>query len=142
MTATFEQAYDEVLTTFKTAWDVPGHPVDYPNVTPTLTVPPAGDSSPWARVTITGLPPSARSLTGLSTARYTRNGLLIVQIFVPLGEGLAEAYNLSKIVADAFEGVHTPRQVWFRNVRVQEIGPDGEWFQTNVLVDFTYDEVK
>jgi hypothetical protein len=68
--------------------------------------------------------------------------LLAVQIFTPSGEGLSEAYNLGKILMDAFEGYATPSQVWFRNARTNEVGPSDSWYQTNFLVDFTYDEMK
>ncbi len=139
MTATFTQANSEILTLFKAAWDATGHPALYENVKgapPTTQI-------PWARVSVRHGPSGPTSLSGgLGTQRFERTGLLTVQIFIPNGEGLSTGYNLGKIVADAFEGVASPLQVWFRNVRVNEIGSDGEWFQFNVLVDFAYDEIK
>lgn len=139
MTATFAVANDEILTLFKTAWDAIGHDAIYENV--------AGDppttAAPWARVTVRHFPGGQASLSDDAGAkRWTRNGLITVQIFVPTGEGKAEAYALAKVVADAYEGKRTPSNVWFRNVRPNEIGPDGAWFQLNVLAEFTYDEVK
>ena len=51
--------------------------------------------------------------------------------------------QLATIVKDAFEGVATsPGRVLFRNVRYNEVGQDGQWFQQNVLADFEYDEVR
>ncbi len=139
MTATFDQANSDILTIFKTAWDATGHLALYENVKgarPTA-------QKPWARLTIRHGPPGPTSLSGgTGKHRFERNGLLTAQIFIPNGQGLSEGYVLCKIVADAFEGVATPLQVWFRNIRVNEVGPAGEWFQFNVLVDFTYDEIK
>lgn len=140
MSATYEQAVDDILTFFKDAWDATGYTAIYPNI--------GGDApttvAPWARVTLQHiLPQGQASLSGaLGTQRYERNGILTVQIFTPLGEGLAELYQLSKIVTDAFDGKATPLHVWFRNARVSEVGPSGHWYQVNVLVDFTYDEIK
>ncbi len=147
MSATFEEAIDIILAIFKTAWDAGAtNPtlVDYQNVKPAnnVTLPPDTNLS-WARVTIQHQDGRQSSLSGaLGVKRFDRDGLLTVQIFVPAGEGLSEAHTLSKIVADAYEGVAGNNGIWFRNVRVNEIGPDGDWFQTNILIDFTYDEIK
>jgi len=141
MTATYAQATDDILGVFKTAWDTTGWDAVYTNVA-TPQKPPTG-SDPWARVTLQHVTGNQASLTGgLGTARYSRAGILTIQIFTPAGEGLLEAHNLAKIITDAFEGTATANGVWFRNARVNEIGPDGDWYQVNVLIDFTYDEVK
>ncbi len=144
MTATFEEAVDDILTMFKDAWDTTGFGVIYENVVAAegSTVPPTS-TDPWARVMVRHVTGNQSSLSGgLGTQRYTRTGVLIVQIFVPVGEGLSQALQLGKIVADAYEGKASPLQVWFRNVRVNEVGPDGDWYQVNTIANFTYDEVK
>lgn len=139
MAATFEEARQEILTTFKTAWDTTGHPAYYENIREDLT----SSVEPWARVTLRHVTGNNVSLTGsLGLQRFERTGNLTVQVFVPMGEGLTEGLTLAKVIADAFEGVSTTSGVWFRNTRVNEIGPDGSWFQINVIVDFLYDEVK
>lgn len=144
MTATFEQAYDDTLDIFKAAWDTTGFVVDYENVAPEdgVDIPPK-TPTPWARASLRHATGGQTSLSGgLGKRTYTRTGVFIVQIFVPLGENLSEAQQLAKVVVDAFDGKASPRAVWYRNVRVNEIGSDGDWFQVNVLVDFTYDEIK
>ena len=140
MTGTLNQANIDILTLFKTAWDTTGFIALYENV---AGEPPA-TPSPWARITLRHSGGGQGSLSGaLGTKRWDRNGVLIVQVFVPNGEGLSQAYSLAKIVLDAYEGVSSPlRGVWFRNARINEVGPDGEWFQVNALIDFTYDEIK
>lgn len=139
MTATFDQANNEILAFFKTAWDTTGHLALYENVEGAK--PTAQD--PWARTVLRNGEPGPTSLTGaLGTHRFERTGILMVQIFIPNGEGLSRGYALGKIVVDAFEGKATASQVWFRNARVNEVGPSGEWYQFNALVDFRYDEIK
>lgn len=139
MTATFREAQDEMLALFKTVWDATGHPALYENVADD----PPTTATPWARITLQHFPGGQRSLAGEAGARrWERNGQIIVQVFTPIGKGTGEAYDLAKIVADAYEGKATASQVWFRGVRVNNIGPDGAWFQLNVIVQFTYDEVK
>ena len=140
MTATYNQAVDDILDVFKTAWDTTTWKALYPNVGGSL---PDDETDPWARVTLQHTDGGQASLTGgLGTTRWGRTGILTVQIFVPTGEGLSEARSLAKIVTDGFEGTSTTNGVWFRNARINEVGPDGDWFQTNVLIDFIYDEVK
>jgi hypothetical protein len=39
-------------------------------------------------------------------------------------------------------GVVRERCVELRNVRLNEVGSDGHWYQINVVADFEYDEVK
>lgn len=138
MTATFEVAMDEILGVFKTAWDTTGFVALYENIAEAI---PTTQVS-WARATLRNSTGRQATLSGANAAqRYRREGFLTVQIFIPIGEGLPQAYSLSKVVTDAFQGTTTASEVWFRNIRVNEIGPDGEWFQTNVIIDFTYDEV-
>lgn len=139
MTATFRQASDEILAVFQAAWGPLGHTALYDSVAGAQ--PPA--TEPWARVSVRHSTGEQATLSGgLGTRRYSRDGTLFVQIFAPVGNGLSVAYDLAKVVADAYEGTATPAGVWFRDVRLNEIGPDDQWFNVNVLVDFTYDEVK
>ncbi len=141
MTATFAEATEDILTFFKAAWDSTTWPADYPNA-PLLVPLPPSPPTPWARVRIQHFPGSTSLSGGLGTQRFERNGVFVAQIFVTAGEGLSRANSLAKIVADAFEGMATPRHVWFRNARINDVGPDGDFYQVNFLTDFTYDEIK
>lgn len=139
MTATYAQAVDDILGVFKTAWDTTGWIALYTNVKGDT---PSGED-PWARVNLQHTGGGQASLTGgLGTTRWGREGFLTVQVFAPAGEGLSGAHTLAKIISDAFEGTSTVNGVWFRNVRVNEVGEDGDWYQVNVVIDFEYDEIK
>lgn len=97
----------------------------------------------WARVTVRHEEGRQSSLSGgLGSQKYLRTGTLFVQIFEPSGEGLSSIDLSAKIIMDAFEGKASPNGVWFRNVTFQEIGPDGNFFNGNVTIDFEYDELK
>lgn len=139
MSATFDVANDEILAFFDAAWTGTGLLALYENV--------HGDKptaqEAWARVSLRNAPRGQTSLTGANgTNRFDRTGILTVQIFIPNGQGLSQGYNLGKIVIDAFEGKTTASQVWFRNAGITPIGPSDEWFQLNVTVEFSYDEIK
>lgn len=139
MTATYLEARDDILGIFDVAWATTGFEAAYENIREDLVL----GVTPWARATLRHGAGRNSSLTGgIGNQRFERTGNLIVQVFVPTGEGLTEGLTLAKVVSDAFEGVSTTSGVWFRNVTINEIGPDGQWFQINVLIDFIYDEVK
>lgn len=145
MTATFREASREIHDLFKAAWDTTGHPVDYEGVKDggtSVKLPPTSKTN-WARVTLRHIGGGNASLVnGVGQQLFNRTGLLTVQIFTPVGKGFSGAYDLAKIVTDSFEGEATSSAIWFRNVRINEIGRDGNWMQLNVLIDFTYDERK
>jgi len=135
---THKEAIDIMLGLFKAVWDGTGWTALYPNVAGDI---PTG-TDPWARIDLKHSDEEQATLSGLTgTRRFRRDGGIAVQIFTRSGEGLSSGHALAKIVQDAFEGVSSDG-IWFRNVRVNEIGPDGDWYQINVLIDFTYDEIK
>ena len=75
--------------------------------------------------------------------RWRRSGIIIVEVYTPRNTGFDRLHDeLIQIVKDAFEGKSTPSEVIFSDVSPREIGPDGPWFQSNVLVAFEYDEIK
>jgi len=142
--STRRAAITEILGLFRTAWlgaSQSDARVKYDNVGKT-SLPPSGND-PWARVILRHTTAGQASLSGVSGTRmFDRQGILVMQIFVPPGKGLAEAIDLPKIVQDAYEGIETANGAWFRDVVVNEIGVDGDFYQTNVVVLFEYTEVK
>ena len=81
--------------------------------------------------------------TGGGGSRFTRFGLIAVQIFTPFGDGLTLSDTLSNIMLEALEGADTGSdQVGFRNARIEEIGQIGGYYQVNVEAEFNYDRVK
>lgn len=148
MSLTYEQAYDEIHERFLAAWE--GDPLsqDIPVLywDTKSQIPGTGDSDdnpdPWARITVQHSQGNQASLVNhLGRQRYEQTGVVTIQIFTPLGTGLSLNQKLSKIAADAFRGKKTPGGVWFRNVRPNEVGESGAWFQTNILAEFEYDEI-
>jgi hypothetical protein len=106
-------------------------------------IPPQG--VPFARATVHHIE-GRQSTLGNSQGKntYERIGILTFQVFGPLGsgKGLTIAESLANIALNAFEGTASPGGIWFGNCRVNEVGVTDGWFQINVVVEFTYDEVK
>lgn len=141
MSLTRAQAVDSILAILKAAWDPTGYPMKWENVGAVST--PPTSLTPWARAVLRHATSRQATLSGVSgQRRFRRTGSLVVQIFQPSGEGLVGNPDLARIVQDAFEGAVTPGGVIVRSVVVNEVGPDGAWFQTNVVVSFEYDEIK
>ena len=138
MSLTYAEARDEMLALFLTYWNANASgppPVEYWDQ---VVDPKAEAVTEWARVTV-------RHNTGgndaLGNRLRARAGIVTVQVFTTFGDGLSTSDALAKVATDAFHGKSTSGGVWFRNVRLNEIGRDGKWFQVNVVADFEYNEV-
>jgi len=138
MSLTYAEANDEILTILKGVWDPTGHELFYDDIREQRE----NDQSPWALVVVRHAAGQQDTLGGQGNRSFLRLGTMIVTINTPSGSGLSTAYALAKVVADAYEGASSPNGVWFRDVRINELGRDGTFYQTNVLVDFEYYETK
>jgi hypothetical protein len=100
------------------------------------------DEDPWGSVSIRHAVARQDTLGGTGNRSFLRQGTMLVAIFTQAGKGLSIAYELARVSVNAYEGQSSPSGVWFRNVRVQEMGRDGEFYQINVIVEFEYYETK
>lgn len=148
---TYDEAYDEIMTLFNTAWEAQGGAApkvfweDLAADAPKDEVLPESRPPEWARASMRFLDGQQGAFvldTGGAPKKWERFGLVTIQIFTPAGTGLRRAGPLAKVVVDAFEGKSTPGGAWFRNVRRVDVGRSGSWFQVNVIANFEYDEVK
>lgn len=137
-TLTYKQATDDMYTMIKTAWDTTGHEMFYESVRDQRE----DDNTAWASSVIRHALGFQATLGGPSYRTFERQGVVIVSIYAPVGKGLQDSYALAKVIADAFEGKASPNGVWFKNITIQEIGRDGQFFQVNVLTEFSYTETK
>lgn len=150
MPADITTARDEMLGRLKEVVDaIAGPPGPLQLVFDDARADPPGTETPpsrvgsWARARVQHTTGRQASLAGASgTKRWERGGFLIVQLFTPALDGQNLADSLGSIILGAFEGYSSPSGVWFRNPRMNEVGKDGAWYQTNLFVDFQYDEVK
>ena len=144
---TITQAKDDISAAFYDGWTLSETSKNIPVFFDNLDSD-ADDKSadaPWARLSIKHFD-SAFSKQSLADSdgvkNYQRDGIATVGIFVPIGEGASRSDELISIVMNSFEGKRTANGVWFRNVRFNEVGPDGAWFQINIKANFNYTENK
>jgi len=133
-----EDAIDTILDIFKAAWDQTGCPMVFDDNV--ANIPPS--ETAWARATIKHATGDQSSLSGETGARrFTDTGTITVQVFAPVGDGSTECYRKAQLVRNAYRDAKDPH-VWFRNARLKEIGASGAFEQINVLVTFSYDDVR
>ncbi len=130
-----DQAIDLMLAVFKAAWDQTGYTARYPD----NPGGPPQNAEPWARVTVRHALGGQTSLGNSSgSIKYTHAGSLIIQIFVPMGDGMGSGYVLARTVLKAYRDARGA--VWYRNHRFREVGSDGAYTQINCTIDFSYDD--
>lgn len=135
---TYEQAVDDMQAMVLAAWTPTGHPIFWEAVEAERQT----DDEAWAISTIRHIGGSQENLGGVGFRSFSRSGQIFVQIFTRIGKGLQESYQLAKVIADGFEGKSSDNGIWFRNIRINEVGKDGTFTQTNVIIEFQYNEVK
>lgn len=135
---TYEEAVDEIQLMLLMAWTPTGHKLFFESVRDQRET----DNTAWAVSVIRHGTARQATLGGEGNRLFERIGIVIVQVFTPVGKGLQESYRLARVVAEAFEGRSSPGGVWFRNVGINELGKDGMFQQLNVTAEFQYHETK
>ena len=141
------QARDDIISLFKTYWDANTAAITgtVPQVVygglEEVSEPPS--DLPWVRVSVIHGTGGQASFGDTGGRHFDRNGIVTIQLFVPLKDnGMVTMDQLIQVALDSIEGKCTSNGVWFRNVRINEQGPDRAWFNVNVLADFEYYTVK
>lgn len=131
---------DLILGVFKTVWAASSYsavPVHYPDVK--NDVPRTGS---WVRVTLQHNGERQQTLGEVGNRRFKRWGILTFQVYTEHGDGQTVNDAMVKVIHGAYRGKTTGVDgVWFHGARIAEAGIDGEFWQTNVMVDFEYEEI-
>ncbi len=138
MTLTFKEATDDMNAIMKTVSDAEAFVVHWAN----RKTPRATTDGAFVEFMIRHAGGQQDTLGGIGSRSFIRVGTAVARVFTQTGKGLSSAYDLAKSIVDAYEGVHSPNGVWFRNVRIQEMGTDGNFFELQVLIEFEYNETK
>jgi hypothetical protein len=95
----------------------------------------------WARLTVMFINGSQDSLGRPGNRKFVRSGVLFIQCFTPKGTATSSNDVFCKQCADIFEGERIG-VLWFKDTRIVTVGPDGSWYQQNVVADFEYELIK
>lgn len=102
----------------------------------------------WARWNIDYAFGAQVSMGAVGRRKFTRTGLIYINVYTPLGAGLGTARDASEVAINAYEGKRTPGDVWFRNVRIESEGHgqgggrEKSWWTTLVVAEFTYEQLR
>lgn len=151
MAATLTQATDDILSMFKTAWEVPGAASDLggatyvPAVYPRTTSNTEYDDTTEERVQVAFTNSGQGQHTGIGsgTGRYTKSGTVFFSIFTVKGLGPDRANALAQQIVNAFDGKTSGNGVVFNSTSVENVDDEKlGWDLTNVVVSFEFDEFK
>jgi len=137
-------ARDAIIDTLRDAWLADpitvGIELQYDNV---KADPPgedaAGNALPFARITVRHQISPQETIGGVGNRKHLTEGLVTVQVFTASGDGHTLPDQIAEILKAAMRNVRVG-DLWFFDVRVNEIGTDGPWFNQNVLGNFRYEE--
>jgi len=148
MIETHEQAVNEINTMLMDAWrgdpDTLEIPLLWGNVAHDRqgVADAFGNPSPFLRVETIHETSRTASLKGAAGSRREYQGSLVALLHIQADKGAIHALPLISVVADAFTGTSSPGGVWFRNPRINQIGPQGTWYVVAVTVTFIYDLIR
>lgn len=101
-------------------------------------VPKRGEAFIRATITQTLSELTSIPTDGYGSGNYREYGLLTLQVFTPKNEGSRPNAVLADGLAALYRGYNEAR-LFCNEARVNRIGSSDEFYQTNVLVEFYYD---
>jgi hypothetical protein len=85
---------------------------------------------------------STGQIAALGTLLHRQFGFMVGALYVESGRGRVRTVGkLGDAVLKFFQTVNVAG-VTFSNPRLNEVGPDGRWWQINIATDFQYDIVR
>lgn len=69
---------------------------------------------------------------------YREHGLITVQVFTKKNDGVLVNVQLADALADLFRGYQEDR-LYIKETRINRGGQQEEWYQSNVLIDYYFD---
>lgn len=98
-----------------------------------------GNALPFGRVTVRHFTSTQETLGGVGSRKHQTEGAVTIQVFTPVGDGHVLADSIVEVLKAALRNVRVG-DLWFFDVRVNEIGQDRGWFNQNVVAGFRYAE--
>lgn len=102
---------------------------------------PPADAS-WVRLTVLHQTASQETLGEVGFRRFRRQGIISLQIFVPINDGLRDIDALMQTARAIFEGRTLTGPIWCTDANAFEAGPSDGWYQFNIDIDFAYEETR
>jgi hypothetical protein len=111
--------------------------VEYPNAP--VSAPQPRNDKMWARFSVVW-GESFQADLGTNT-RDRHVGMMVIQIFSPIGLGDGDAIKLADVIKQNFRKTKVSGITW-RTPSLGTVGRDEQWWQTNVSCPFYFDELE
>lgn len=98
-----------------------------------------GDPAPWVRLNIR---PGNAEMVSFGPRTYRQPGVVMTQVFIPAGTGDERANHIAEAIAGSLRGETVSGVRFGATSAPQFVGPDRNWWQTNVMTPFEYDETE
>lgn len=133
---TIDEAINTMIAVFRECWEPTGFLVKFPDSNFT-----APTDQPYAVVSYQFSNNGKVSLSDHIGRRiYARSGTFYIQIFTPTNDAVKNGCELSQNVINTFENAHNDN-LRFDNIYPVRVGQDGNFYQTNVLVNFYFEDI-
>ena len=125
-----------IIKTYLTEYDG-----DFPIATDNLKFTKPNPPEKWVRISVQFNDGFQESLGIKTNRKFSGLGLLFIQVFTPINTATDENDSLARASKILFDGEHI-QQVRFFNGRIDTIGPDGEFYQQNAIVEFEFEDIR
>jgi hypothetical protein len=101
----------------------------------------------WVRLEIRDVYTRQATSAPNGARKFTRYGMIIFSVFVPIGEGTYNGNQLCEKVTDIFEGERVGEIVFYAG-RFRQVGvntglkEEGVWYQYNGQIRYEFDQIK
>lgn len=128
------QAREAIYQRFVTAW---GSTSPYTFDNESFSPP----SDAWVRLSVRNTDSGQETLGAIGNRKFLREGMVWLQVFVPLDSGLKDADTLSEAFRTIFEGVSFSN-INFNRVVIKEGSPENQWYRVVAQAFFNYNVTK
>ena len=151
MTTTYRAATDVMFGSLLAAWNT--SPFTIGGVPADLYIAGIGQpqkvdgASYWGRLTRQTVTASQTTLSNSvvkpGSKRYTEIRLVFIQLFGPRSESTAPDLiaQQAEALRNVFRRSNSQQEVWYRNARIRELPEEEKFYRTNVIAEFSYDEI-
>jgi hypothetical protein len=132
----YDSEFGALLGRLAQYWDAEDGPISWPNRP--FTPPDAREGVVWLRPEV--LPAVAQQISIGTSPRFRHFGVMIIQVFAPLGAG----DGVARRAADKILGIYRLARVEGFRIRapyIDPVGPGETWFQINAVVPYERDEI-
>jgi hypothetical protein len=105
--------------------------------------PPApGTGVAWARMDVRLAAGGQDSLGAVGGRKFLYEGTAVVQVHTTVGLATNLNDDTAKAALDLLDGVRVAEDLWTDGGRIVTVGPDGEWYVQNVIVNIHFEETR